>query len=201
MTQILAGGIVGASSAFIAVPFEMLKTRNQSPITGPEYRKRGMRSSLRRIVATDGVSGLYAGALPSIQRAFMLSAMELSTYDRAKAWVMRRFRLPDDVRSHVGASLITGIAVTLFVTPIDVIKVRMMAAVRDPHTNARAFTGMLDCARKLIRADGFVALYRGVVPIYARLGPGSMIMFVSLENVTPLYYSLYKKWIQPPTPY
>jgi Mitochondrial carrier protein len=183
ISRLLAGGITGSTMAAVAVPFEILKTRSQSAVTGAEYRQRGMVRSWRHIHRLEGPAGLFSGALPSVQRAFMLSSIELSTYDTVKGWLMQRFDLPDTWRVHVGASLVTGVAVTATVTPIDVIKTRLMAAVPDA-SGVKPYRGMVDCGARLLREEGFRGMYRGVIPIYARLGPGVMITFVAAEKIT-----------------
>ena len=46
--------------------------------------------------------------------------------------------------------------------------------------------GPIDCAVKTVRAEGPLALYKGFVPAYARLGPWQLVFFLTFEKVNAL---------------
>jgi hypothetical protein len=56
-------------------------------------------------------------------------------------------------------------------------------------TNKEIYKNSLDCITKTIRNEGVLALYKGFIPSYLRLGPWSMIFFLTYEkckDVLPL---------------
>ena len=60
----------------------------------------------------------------------------------------------------------------------------MVKAIRQAPFPARRCSSLHDAHRRRAdRNDGFLSLYRGFVPAYARLGPHTIIMFVALEQL------------------
>ena len=122
----------------------------------------------------------------------------------------------DSVATHGAASFIAGFFATLGCNPVDVLKNRLMAQ-RVPSAAAVAagagtdamYSGMFDCAFKTVQHEGPLALYKGFVPQWLRLGPWCMIMCVvsasqihdfsivtvctrhSISNDAPLKYFVY----------
>lgn len=50
------------------------------------------------------------------------------------------------------------------------------------------FTGALDVFAKVIKNEGFFALWKGFTPYYARLGPHTVLTFIFLEQMNVAYY-------------
>ena len=73
-------------------------------------------------------------------------------------------------------------------SPLDVIKARMMNQKMDSVTGRGLdYTGPLDCAKKTMKSEGPMALWRGFWPNYARLGPHNVIMWLIVEQVRSFY--------------
>lgn len=51
----------------------------------------------------------------------------------------------------------------------------------------KLYRGMLDCLVKTVRSEGVLALYKGFLPAYARLGPWQLVFFVSYEQIGMLF--------------
>jgi solute carrier family 25 oxoglutarate transporter 11 len=49
------------------------------------------------------------------------------------------------------------------------------------------YTGGVDVLAKVIRKEGFFALWKGFTPYYARLGPHTVLTFVFLEQMNYVY--------------
>jgi hypothetical protein len=78
------------------------------------------------------------------------------------------------VLTHGAASFIAGFFATVGCNPVDVIKNRLMS---QPTGEGRLYSGMLDCMAKTVRNEGVMALYKGFLPQWLRLGPWCMIMY------------------------
>lgn len=80
--KFFAGGLAGASAAFMANPTDLMKVRLQVDGMKDGVKKyRGMVHCFGSIVKEEGVLGLWKGAGPTIARATMLAAIEMSSYD------------------------------------------------------------------------------------------------------------------------
>lgn len=176
--RLLAGGSAGGIGIAVANPTELVKIRMQADSAGTRYR--GTVDAFRSIVRDEGVRGLWQGVGPNIQRAIIVNAVELGTYDHSKMMLVRYAGAsPDAVTTHFGASFIAGFFAAAASSPVDVVKNRLMS---QPAGAERLYSGMLDCATKTVRAEGFLALYKGFVPNWLRLGPWCVVMFMSYEQ-------------------
>lgn len=75
----LAGGCAGAVGWFVSFPLDCIKAQMQGiPIHQTPNSSFGI---LKDLLRTRGVLGLYAGVLPSIIRAFLVSSSRFSAYE------------------------------------------------------------------------------------------------------------------------
>jgi len=68
---LFAGGMAGILNWIVAIPSDVLKSRQQ---TAPQGRYSGFLDVLKQTLASDGVHGLYKGAAPIMIRAFPANA-------------------------------------------------------------------------------------------------------------------------------
>ncbi|ELR12925.1 mitochondrial carrier protein [Acanthamoeba castellanii str. Neff] len=90
--KIVAGGIAGATGAAIANPTDLVKVRLQADTGshatgGPRYKS--TLHAFKEVYRTEGWAGLYRGVGPTTQRAALLTAAQLSSYDHAKQALLR----------------------------------------------------------------------------------------------------------------
>lgn len=77
----IAGGLSGAVGWLISFPLDNIKSNIQSRTLGKgQYRPSAMELA-RELIRSKGLLGLYAGILPSILRAFIVSATRFSVYE------------------------------------------------------------------------------------------------------------------------
>jgi solute carrier family 25 uncoupling protein 8/9 len=74
-----------------------------------------------------------------------------------KEEVLKRKLLEDNFQCHVTCGLVSGFAATVIASPIDVVKTRYMSAF------VGQYSGVIDCARNMIKESGPRALYKGQV--------------------------------------
>lgn len=65
-------------------------------------------------------------------RTAALTGTQCAAYDQAKQWFMRRTGLGDTPVTHLGASMLTGLATTTITAPIDLIKTNFFVGA-PPH--------------------------------------------------------------------
>ena len=114
--------------------------------------------------------------MPNVSRGMLVNIAELSTYDHSKGFIKKSFDMKESTPLHVSASLCSGLVSTIFCTPADVIKSRMM------QTNS-PYNGILNCIHKTVSEEGILSLYKGFFPIWFRLAPWQLIFWVSYERL------------------
>lgn len=75
---------------------------------------------------------------------------------------------------HFALGSIAGAFGAFMVYPIDLVKTRMQNQ-RSTHVGERLYNNSIDCARKVIRNEGFLGLYSGVLPQLIGVAPEKAI--------------------------
>uniref|UniRef100_A0AAQ6ANS2 EF-hand domain-containing protein n=1 Tax=Amphiprion ocellaris TaxID=80972 RepID=A0AAQ6ANS2_AMPOC len=178
--EILAGGCAGGSQVIFTNPLEIVKIRLQVAgeiTTGP-------RVSALNVVRDLGFFGLYKGAKACFLRDIPFSAIYFPVYAHTKASLA-------DEQGRVGplqllsAGAIAGIPAASLVTPADVIKTRLQVAARAGQTT---YSGVIDCFRKIMREEGFRALWKGAGARMCRSSPQFGVTLVTYELLQQWFY-------------
>ena len=193
-TKLLAGMCCGGAAAALCCPTDVAKVRMQVEglATGAGARRYASAlHALRSIHAAEGLRGLYAGALPTAQRAAVVAAVELASYDELKEALVARGALgAQDASTHLLASVSAGFLSALAASPTDVVKSRLMNQPRDAATGrGLRYSGALDCLRQSVRAEGAAALWKGLWPAFARQGPHCVVNFLVIEQLRMRFFA------------
>ncbi|XP_055600629.1 mitochondrial uncoupling protein 4-like [Uranotaenia lowii] len=183
----VAGVGAGMVAQWLASPADLVKVQIQMEgkrrLLGQEPRVHGTHHAFREIVKRGGIPGLWKGSIPNVQRAALVNLGDLTTYDVAKRFVMKKTGLPDSHLVHIIASMCAGFAAAAMGTPADVIKTRVMNQPTDLSGKGLLYKGSVDCLQKTVSREGFFALYKGFLPVWIRLGPWALIFWVSFEHI------------------
>lgn len=178
--RVLAGGTAGGISIIALNPTDVLKTQMQahrgetSPRMGP---------MIKNIYAGGGVMGFWAGVQPNVARCFISNACEIGCYDEAKTRLVRSGLVPDGPLGHFAASGVAGFVSAVFVTPVDVVKTRLMAQAGGNATaGVERYAGVIDCFVRMPRLEGISSLYKGFIPIAARKVLWTVAYFLLYEQ-------------------
>ena len=133
-----------------------------------EGERRGVGGTLLNIARREGLSALYSGLVPGLQRQMAFSAIRIGLYDTVKVRYMEVLGVREDdmvemlgVRVMAGVS--TGVVAILVAQPTDVVKVRLQAGGR-----ARYPGGVMEAYTTILAREGLSGLYRGMGPNIAR---------------------------------
>ncbi|XP_039145228.1 mitochondrial uncoupling protein 5-like [Dioscorea cayenensis subsp. rotundata] len=188
--KIAAGLIAGAVGAAVGNPADVAMVRMQADGRLPAAQRRNYKSvvdAIGRMAREEGVTSLWRGSSLTVNRAMIVTASQLATYDQAKEAILRhRGAGADGLGTHVVASFAAGLVAAMASNPVDVVKTRVMN-MRTAPGEAPPYAGALDCAVKTVRAEGVMALYKGFVPTVSRQGPFTVVLFVTLEQVKRLF--------------
>ncbi|KAM0971944.1 hypothetical protein ACFX2I_019688 [Malus domestica] len=176
--KIFAGLVAGGVGAAVGNPADVAMVRMQAG--GRDYKN--VIDAISKMARSEGVLSLWRGSSLTVNRAMIVTASQLASYDQIKEAILDRHLMKDGLGTHVTASFAAGFVASVASNPIDVIKTRVMnmkvEAGRDPP-----YTGALDCALKTVRAEGPMALYKGFIPTISRQGPFTVVLFVTLEQI------------------
>ena len=187
--KFLCGASAGGLASMTGVPSEVCLVRmsadNKLPADDPNRRNyKGVLDALTRIAREEGVTTLWEGAAPTVARAVLLNAGQLAVYSQAKQMVSDNTPVKADILGGIPlqfcSSLISGLFAVGFSCPADVLKSRMQ------NMRPGEFSGVVDCGKKLVQAEGVGALWKGFTPAYIKLAPHTVISFIILDNLTKM---------------
>lgn len=183
--KIEAGLIAGGVGAAVGNPADVAMVRMQADGRLPAAQRRNYSSvvdAITRMAKSEGVTSLWRGSSLTVNRAMLVTASQLASYDQFKEMILEKGLMRDGLGTHVTASFAAGFVAAVASNPVDVIKTRVMNMRVEPG-EAPPYAGALDCAVKTVRAEGPMALYKGFVPTISRQGPFTVVLFVTLEQV------------------
>ncbi|XP_073039232.1 mitochondrial uncoupling protein 5-like [Primulina eburnea] len=187
-SKVAAGLISGAVGAAVGNPADVAMVRMQADGRLPAAQRRNYKSvvdAISQMSKNEGVVSLWRGSSLTVNRAMLVTASQLASYDQFKETILEKDLMKDGLGTHVTASFAAGFVASVVSNPVDVIKTRVMN-MKVEAGMAPPYTGAFDCAMKTVRTEGAMALYKGFIPTISRQGPFTIVLFVTLEQVRKL---------------
>ncbi|EDW04381.1 GH23855 [Drosophila grimshawi] len=183
----IAGIVAGAVSNIIASPTDLIKVQMQMEgrrrLLGEPPRIHNIFQAFSSIYKAGGVVGLWKGTVPNAWRAALVTLGDVSFYDLGKRALMNILDMPDNRLIQFMGSMIAGLACAVLSTPADVVKTRIMNQPTDESGRGLHYKGTIDCFMKLVRKEGFLAMYKGFMPYWLRVGPWTMVFWMTFEQI------------------
>ena len=156
--NIASGGVAGALSLCFVYSLDYCRTRlandNKSAGKGGERQFNGMVDVYVKTYKSDGIAGLYRGFVISCVGIVVYRGFYFGIYDTLRPILLGE-------KANLFASFCLGYAVTvtsgLISYPIDTIRRRMMMT----SGQAVKYKGSMDCAKQIVRNEGFMSLMKG----------------------------------------
>ncbi|XP_002516904.2 mitochondrial thiamine diphosphate carrier 2 isoform X1 [Ricinus communis] len=193
----ISGALAGCAATVGSYPFDLLRTILASQGEPKVYPT--MRYAFIDIIRTRGFKGLYAGLSPTLVEIVPYAGLQFGTYDTFKRWMMawncRRSsstsstyidNSPSSFQLFV-CGLAAGTCAKLVCHPLDVVKKRFQieGLQRHPKYGARvehrAYRNMADALRRILQAEGWAGLYKGILPSTIKAAPAGAVTFVAYE--------------------
>ena len=151
----------------------------------PRYRNTF--HAFKEIAEKEGIKGLWRGVGPTVQRAAILTATQIPSYDHSKHILLNHGWLTEGLPLHITSSMIAGFMTAFVTSPVDVIKTRIMnQKVRGQLNPELMYSSTLDCFLKTLKSEGPLAFYKGFIPNWIRIGPHTIITFLIFEQLRKL---------------
>ncbi|XP_071505758.1 kidney mitochondrial carrier protein 1-like [Diadema antillarum] len=188
--NVLCGMTAGVIASAIANPTDVLKVRMQAQ-SASFANAGGMFNSFVTIYQQEGTKGLWRGVVPTAQRVAIVAGVALPVYDWCKKTVLDRRLMEDSISLHFLSSFTAGLAGAILSNPVDVVRTRLMNQQNLRKGISRApghyiYANSFDCLLNTAKYEGFMALYKGFVPTWVRLGPWNIIFFITYEQLNRL---------------
>lgn len=166
--QLVTAGVAACIADLFTFPLDTTKVRLQiQGEGGRQVQSRGVLGTLYTIGRYEGITALYSGLVPGLQRQMAFSAIRIGAYDSVKKFYQEATGINTGaglMAVRVAAGVTTGTLAILAAQPTDVVKVRMQAA-----GNRGQYKGVMDAYVSIAKQEGFQSgLYRGTLPNIAR---------------------------------
>eukprot|EP00518_Triparma_eleuthera_P016030 CAMPEP_0197547628 /NCGR_PEP_ID=MMETSP1320-20131121/1942_1 /TAXON_ID=91990 /ORGANISM="Bolidomonas sp., Strain RCC2347" /LENGTH=323 /DNA_ID=CAMNT_0043107471 /DNA_START=157 /DNA_END=1125 /DNA_ORIENTATION=- len=193
-----SGLLAGCTSTFLLYPLELIKVRLQvnESYKGGGVGSKQFRTELRTIMNLSGgrgfmkLRGLYNGLGPSLVGNGVSWGGYFYVYENVKS----RMAVDKELSSvdYIGAAAVSGATMVMLTNPIWLIKTRIQLQL--PTAGEANYTGVFDAATRIVKDEGFFALYKGVVPALMLVSHG-MVQFGVYENLKKAFpsYAALKK--------
>ncbi|XP_051127860.1 mitochondrial thiamine diphosphate carrier 2-like [Andrographis paniculata] len=191
----VSGALAGCAATVGSYPFDLLRTILASQGEPKVYPN--MRSALANILETRGFRGLYAGLSPTLVEIVPYAGLQFGTYDTFKRWALawNRHGYPfasPSVNTLTSfqlflCGLAAGTCAKAACHPLDVVKKRFQieGLQRDQRYGARVehhtYRNMSDALVRILQAEGWAGLYKGIVPSVVKAAPAGAVTFVAYE--------------------
>jgi hypothetical protein len=178
--KIAAGAMSGTVGSLIANPCDLIKIRCQAePGKGI-----GIVEAVQHVLRNEGgIPGLWQGVVPSVQRAALLTATQVPTYDEFKRQALRRGWFEEGLALHFVGSSFAGFLTAMVTNPVDIVKTRMMEQLAHSDSTHLKYTSSWHCATSTIRTEGVAALWKGSLASWARIGPHTTVSLMVFEGI------------------
>jgi len=140
----------------------------------------------RKIIASDGVRGIYTGGSPTFFGYSIQGALKYGWYEYFKK-TYSDLAGPEAAAKYKTGIYLAGSASAEFIAdiglcPLEAVKVRNQTSI-PPYSS-----GTLSGISKIISEEGAGALYKGITPLWCRQIPYTMMKFASFETIVEMIY-------------
>jgi len=182
--KILFGMTAGFVGSICGNPAEVALVRMSADgKLKPEDRRnyKNVIDALLRVTREEGAKALARGIDSNIARNVVFNAAQLGTFSQAKDFFAGKFKMKDGLGLQFLAANVAGLFATVSALPMDTVKSRVQQM--KPVNGVMPYTGAADCAMKMIKNEGFFALWKGFGPFLIKIGPHSIISLMILDSL------------------
>ncbi|CAL1680227.1 unnamed protein product [Lasius platythorax] len=189
VTMISLGMIAGMMGSFIGTPTDLILIRMVADINLPAEKRKNYKNAVSGIFdiwKTEGFTGLWRGAVPTMGRAAIVNGAQLGTYTRAKMMLQDTGYIQNGISLQFAAALMSSIITCFASIPVDVAKTRIQnwrQSTKSPNIMAMIVN--------IVRTEGLISLWRGFLPYYSRAAPNTVITMVCADQLHQMYLTFF----------
>ncbi|XP_015679389.1 calcium-binding mitochondrial carrier protein SCaMC-1, partial [Protobothrops mucrosquamatus] len=152
--QLLSGGVAGAVSRTGTAPLDRLKVMMQ--VHGSKG-KMNIAGGLKQMVKEGGVRSLWRGNGVNVVKIAPETAIKFWAYERYKKMFVNEEGKIGTIERFISGSM-AGATAQTSIYPMEVLKTRLAVG------KTGQYSGMFDCAKKILKTEGVKAFYKGYIP-------------------------------------
>jgi solute carrier family 25 phosphate transporter 23/24/25/41 len=187
--RFVAGALAGVISTCAIYPLEIAKTRLALSQSG---QFRGIGDCLVSLARSEGVFAVYRGLGASLLGIVPYSGTELMTFSLLRDAYAARF--PDTepgVATLLSCGAVASMAGQVVAFPLQLARTRLQAQGL-PGRDGAKYRGVVDCLTSVLKRDGPLGLYRGMMPGFLKSIPSCMISFAVFEQTRTFLNKVHK---------
>ena len=180
----IAGGTAGAVARTASAPLDRIKLLFQvqavpsSGTTATAYT--GVWQAASKILKEEGFAAFWKGNGTNIIRIFPYSAGQLMSNDQYKR-ILANADGELTVPRRLVAGACAGMTATALTHPLDTVRLRLAL----PNSG---YSGMGNAFTMMVRHEGAVSLYKGLVPTLVGIAPYAALNFASYDMLKRKFY-------------
>ncbi|XP_029767370.1 mitochondrial 2-oxodicarboxylate carrier isoform X2 [Terrapene carolina triunguis] len=189
-TFAVAGLGSGLTEAVVVNPFEVVKVSLQANRNAFTEQPSTFVQA-RRIITTEGLGfrGLNKGLTATLGRHGVFNMVYFGFYFNVKNIIPVNEEPTLEFLRKFGIGLVSGTIASIINIPFDVAKSRIQGP--QPEPGEIKYRTCFKTMATVYKEEGFLALYKGLVPKIMRLGPGGAVMLLVYEYA---YAWLQENW-------
>ncbi|KAJ4936263.1 hypothetical protein JOQ06_000862 [Pogonophryne albipinna] len=153
--QLAAGAVAGAISRTGTAPLDRMKVFMQ--VHSSKINPISLVGGFSRMIKEGGLSSLWRGNGTNVLKIAPETAIKFMAYEQYKKLLSSEGQKIETHKRFVAGSL-AGATAQTSIYPMEVLKTRLTLG------KTGQYTGMFDCAKKILRKEGIIAFYKGYVP-------------------------------------
>lgn len=152
--HLAAGAIAGAFSRTCTAPLDRLKVFLQ--VRGAEFAS--LSYCFRQLLNDGGWPALWRGNGINVLKIAPETAIKFMAYEHAKRKIRGNTNSELSIQQRFLAGAFAGVVSQTVIYPMEVLKTRLVLRQTGDHR------GIMHCARKIFKTEGFKSFYRGYLP-------------------------------------
>ncbi|CAJ1072095.1 calcium-binding mitochondrial carrier protein SCaMC-1-like [Xyrichtys novacula] len=181
--QLVAGAVAGAVSRTGTAPLDRMKVFMQ--VHSSKTNRISLIGGFKQMIVEGGLTSLWRGNGINVLKIAPETAIKFMAYEQYKKLLTAEGKKIETHKRFMAGSLAGATAQTA-IYPMEVLKTRLTLR------KTGQYSGMFDCAKKVLRKEGVKAFYKGYVPNLVGIIPYAGIdlaVYESLKNAWLSYHT------------
>lgn len=182
--QLVAGAVAGAVSRTGTAPLDRMKVFMQ--VHASKSNNISLVTGFRQMIAEGGLTSLWRGNGTNVLKIAPETAIKFMAYEQYKKLLSSDGKKIETYQRFMAGSLAGATAQTA-IYPMEVLKTRLTLR------KTGQYSGMFDCAKKILKNEGVKAFYKGYVPNLLGIIPYAGIDLAVYETLKNMWLSYHPK--------